>query len=238
MTVRKPHSCFEEAEKSDSRGTPGTLLRKLSSVYVTRSPRRRRRDAAGALATREKSRSTQADPEKKTAADLMRGMYARARTRVLTGGPLGKEEVPGLTVPELKSFATAMGLSGSSSKLDGLRAVCDSWFKKNGGPFVLSEERAGKLRLKWPDAEATAARLLEERAAAAPPPPDTATLERFKACGARVALPSRPLIHNDRRHKLLNHESAAAQKAAQSPEEFRQRGPASISFESIDRRSF
>ena len=91
---------------------------------------------------------------------------------------------------------------------------------------------------KWPDAEATAARLLEERAAAAPPPPDAATLERFKACGTRVALPSRPLIHHDRRHKLSNPTSDAGKKGAESIKKFQKRGPASISFESIDRRSF
>ncbi len=164
---------------------------------MTRSPRRRRRDAAGAFATREKSRSTQAYPKKKTAADLTRDQYARARTRVLTGGPLGKEEVPGLTVPELRSFAIAMGLSCSSSKKKELCAVCDSWFKKNDGPFVLSEDRAGELRRIWPDAEARAALLPEKRKAAAPavplPPLDAATLARYKACGARVGLPSRPL---------------------------------------------
>ena len=42
----------------------------------------------------------------------------------------------------------------------------------------------------------------------------------------------------DRRHKLLNHETDAQKPAAESPEKFRQRDPASLSFESIDRRSF
>ena len=112
---------------------------------------------------------------------------------MLTGGPLGKEEVPGLTVLELKTFLTAMELSSRSSKLKELRAVCNSWFKKNGGPFVLSEDRARELRRLWPDAEARAALLPEKKAAEPPPPPDAATLEAFKACGARVALPSRPL---------------------------------------------
>ena len=44
----------------------------------------------------------------------MRDMHARARARVLTGAPLGQEEVPGLIVAELQAFAIAMGLSGSS----------------------------------------------------------------------------------------------------------------------------
>ena len=75
--------------------------------------------------------------------------------------------------------------------------------------------------------------------AAAPlPPPDAATLEAFKACGARVALPSRPLTHHDRRHKRSNPTSKAGKKAAESIEEFQKRDPASVSFESIDRRSF
>ena len=69
-------------------------------------------------------------------------------------------------------------------------------------------------------------------------PPDAATLEQFEACGARVALPSRPLTHHDRRHKLSNPTSDAGKKAAESPEEFQKRDPASTSFESIDRRSF
>ena len=103
----------------------------------------------------------------------------------------------------------------------------------------MSEQRAGELRLKWPDAEAIAAQAPEKKAPAAPlPPPDAATVERWKACGARVALPSRPLTHHDRRHKLLNHETDAQKTAAESPEAYRQRDPASISFESIDRRSF
>ena len=102
----------------------------------------------------------------------------------------------------------------------------------------MSEDRARELRLKWPDAEATAARLLEERAAAAPPPPDAETWKRFEACHTRVALPSRPLTHHDRRHKLSNPTSDAGKKAAESLDEFRQRDPASLSFESIDRRSF
>ena len=122
----------------------------------------------------------------------MRDIHARARTRVLTGGPLGKEEVPGLIVAELKAFAIAMGLSGSSkNKLKELRAVCNSWFKKNGGPFVLREDRAVELRRLWPDAEARVARLLEERAAAAPPPPDAETKKQYEACGAAPSHPRR-----------------------------------------------
>ena len=42
----------------------------------------------------------------------------------------------------------------------------------------------------------------------------------------------------DRRHKLSNPTSDAGKKAAESPEEFRKRDPASLSFEYIDRRSF
>ena len=79
----------------------------------------------------------------------------------------------------------------------------------------------------------------KKRKAAEPLPPlDAATLARYEACGARVGLPSRTLTHNDRRHKLSNPTSDAGKKAAESPEEFQKRGPASISFESIDRRSF
>ena len=47
-----------------------------------------------------------------------------------------------------------------------------------------------------------------------------------------------PFDTRDRRHKLLNHETDAQKTAAESPEKFRQRDPASLSFESIDRRSF
>ena len=43
---------------------------------------------------------------------------------------------------------------------------------------------------------------------------------------------------HDRRHKSSNHTKAAARKAAESLDEFRRRDPASMSFESIDRRSF
>ena len=67
---------------------------------------------------------------------------------------------------------------------------------------------------------------------------EAAEIARFEAYRARVGLPSRLLTHHDRRHKLLNHTSDAAQKAAESPEAFRERDPASMSFESIDRRSF
>ena len=140
---------------------------------------------------------------------------------------------------ELKAFAVAMGFSKLPNKRDKLFVVCESWFDTHDGPFVLSEDRARELRLKWPDAEAHAALLPEKRKAPEPlPPPDAATIERWKACGARVALPSRPLTHHDRRHKLLNHKTDAQKTAAESPEKFRQRDPASLSFESIDRRSF
>ena len=44
--------------------------------------------------------------------------------------------------------------------------------------------------------------------------------------------------HHDRRHKLSNPTSDVGKKAAESPEEFQKRDPASTSFESIDRRSF
>ena len=70
------------------------------------------------------------------------------------------------------------------------------------------------------------------------PPPDAATVERWKACGARVALPSRPLTHHDRRHKRSKPTSKAGKKGAESITEFQKRDPASTSFESIDRRSF
>ena len=46
------------------------------------------------------------------------------------------------------------------------------------------------------------------------------------------------MTHNDRRHKLSNPTSDVGKKAAESPEEFQKRDPASTSFESIDRRSF
>ena len=46
------------------------------------------------------------------------------------------------------------------------------------------------------------------------------------------------MIHHDRRHKLSNPTSKAGKKGAESITEFQKRGPASISFESIDRRSF
>ena len=75
-------------------------------------------------------------------------------------------------------------------------------------------------------------------------------LSQLEACDAvKAATPpcaarsvpgasERPPDTRDRRHKLLNHETDAQKTAAQSPEEFRQRDPASLSFESIDRRSF
>ena len=47
-----------------------------------------------------------------------------------------------------------------------------------------------------------------------------------------------PFDTRDRRHKLLNHETDAQKTAAESPEKFQKRDPASIFFESIDRRSF
>ena len=104
---------------------------------------------------------------------------------------------------------------------------------------MLSKDRAGELRRLWPDAEATVARLLEERAAAAAPPPlDAATLARYEACGARVGLPSRPLTHHDRRHKLSNPTSDAGKKGAESIKKFQQRDAASISFDPIDRCTF
>ena len=105
----------------------------------------------------------------------------------------------------------------------------------------MSEDRARELKLKWPDAEARAALLPEKQkqAPAAPlPPPDAETWKRFEACGARVGLPSRPLIHHDRRHKRSKPTSKAGKKGAESIKKFQKRGPASISFESIDRRSF
>ena len=171
---------------------------------------------------------------------------------MLTGGPLEKKEVRGLTVVEMQAFAVAMGLSdvrvlqpmGFSKlpcKRDKLFVVCESWFDTHDGPFVLSEDRAGELRLKWPDAEAQAALLPEKQkhAPAAPlPPPDAETWKRFEACGARVGLPSRPLIHHDRRHKRSKPTSDAGKKGAKSITEFQKRDPASTSFESIDRRSF
>ena len=162
---------------------------------VTRSPRRRRRDAAGALATREKSRSTQADPNKKTKADQQREAKARARARVLKGGPLEKKEVRGLSVSELETFLFAMGVvvSRTARSKKARQVALESWFDAHGGrPFVLSEDRAGELRRIWPDAEARAALLPEKRKAAAPPP-DAELLARYEACGARVGLPSRPL---------------------------------------------
>ena len=47
-----------------------------------------------------------------------------------------------------------------------------------------------------------------------------------------------PFDTRDRRHKSSNPTSDAGKKAAESPEEFQKRDPASTSFESIDRRSF
>ena len=46
------------------------------------------------------------------------------------------------------------------------------------------------------------------------------------------------MTHNDRRHKLSNPTSDAGKKGAESIKKFQKRGPASISFDSIDRRSF
>ena len=140
---------------------------------------------------------------------------------------------------ELETFLFAMGVvvPRTARSKKARQVALESWFDAHGGrPFVLSEDRAGELRRIWPDAEALAALLPEKRKAL--PPPDAATIERWKACGARVALPSRPLTHHDRRHKLLNHKTDAQKTAAESPEKFRQRDPASLSFESIDRRSF
>ena len=65
-----------------------------------------------------------------------------------------------------------------------------------------------------------------------------ALLPRKHSCGARVGLPSRPLIHHDRRHKRSKPTSDAGKKGAKSITEFQKRDPASTSFESIDRRSF
>jgi len=60
------------------------------------------------------------------------------------------------------------------------------------------------------------------------------------APGPQIATPAAPahLTHHDRRHKLSNPTSDVGKKAAESPEEFQKRDPASTSFESIDRRSF
>ena len=88
-------------------------------------------------------------------------------------------------------------------------------------------------------AEEAAPRPKKKRKAAEPlPPPDAATWKRFEACHTRVALPSRPLTHHDRRHKSSNPTSKAGKKGAESIKKFQQRDAASISFDPIDRCTF
>ena len=188
------------------RPVPAGILEEqpVNALEQTRPAKRLRKASKKRAAADEAAVAEGAAPppkRQKGAADQQRDAKARARVRVLTGGPLEKKEVRGLTVVEMQAFAVAMGLSdvrvlqpmGFSKlpcKRDKLFVVCESWFDTHDGPFVLSEDRAGELRLKWPDAEARAA-LLPEKRKQAPveplPPPDAATLEQFEACGARVA---------------------------------------------------
>ena len=67
---------------------------------------------------------------------------------------------------------------------------------------------------------------------------DHGPTEQFETPAPTAPARAAPADTRDRRYKLSNPTSKAGKKAAQSPEEFRQRGPASISFDSIDRRSF
>lgn len=122
---------------------------------------------------------------------------------MLRDGPLTEEQVRGLSQVEAQAHAVAMGIKPKTFDKKGFVAACRSWFKRHGKPFAPSADVLTALRLRWPDVEAQAALLPKKQAprgASAAPLPllDARTEERFKACRARVDLPSRDLSNTPR----------------------------------------
>ena len=99
----------------------------------------------------------EADPPKKKPkidrAAQKRDQVAKARTGVLERGSLeeAKVTVDDMTKVEAQAWAYAMKVKVPilRKNKEGYVDACRSWFDKNKGPFVLSEERAADLRKRW-----------------------------------------------------------------------------------------